>query len=286
MKKMFQRLLTFIIGVPACFALTWFFTQYNHLLLNLVIVAVSVIATIEIHHLLSQKYKTQSKFFVLVLSVVLTGAGTVCAFFNLPECYISYTLVFCVTAILISEIFCKQEENTPPFSKSIEKILTSLFSIFYVPFLLAFIQRMSVWTYSKENIAVFLLMVFICDSFAWLFGITLGKGNRGLIKVSPNKSIAGFIGGFAGSILIGVAAYYLLPQVFTGSIVKMIVLGFLTALAGILGDLAESILKRSSGIKDSGSIIPGRGGIMDSIDSIVLAAPVYYITANILYNFM
>ena len=61
-------------------------------------------------------------------------------------------------------------------------------------------------------------------------------------------------------------------------------MGFAVATAGITGDLIESVFKRSAGVKDSGSIIPGRGGILDSIDSILTAAPVYYILVYILYN--
>ena len=122
----------------------------------------------------------------------------------------------------------------------------------------------------------------MCDSAAWLFGVTMGKNNRGLIKVSPNKSVMGFIGGFAGSIVIGIIAHYVFP-VFD-SVSKVILLGVITAFAAILGDLAESVMKRSARIKDSGNIIPGRGGILDSIDSIVFAAPVFYIAIQFLFN--
>jgi phosphatidate cytidylyltransferase len=123
----------------------------------------------------------------------------------------------------------------------------------------------------------------MCDSLAWLFGVLLGKNNRGLIKASPNKSIAGFIGGFAGTILTGCIAHFLFPQAFTGSLVKILVLSFFIAFVAIIGDLVESVLKRSVEIKDSGSIIPGRGGVLDSIDSIVFVAPVYYFGINFLF---
>ena len=104
-----------------------------------------------------------------------------------------------------------------------------------------------------------------------------GKNNRGYIKASPNKSIAGFIGGIAGSILSGLLGIYIWPEIFIGSILKIIILGIIVAIAAIAGDLAESVFKRSAGWKDSGRVIPGRGGILDSIDSILMAAPVFYI---------
>jgi phosphatidate cytidylyltransferase len=112
----------------------------------------------------------------------------------------------------------------------------------------------------------------------------MGKNNRGIIKASPNKSILGFIGGFLGSIAVGILAYFIFFDIF-GHLLKMIILGFITALAAIIGDLAESVMKRSAQIKDSGNVIPGRGGILDSIDSIIFAAPAYYITIQFLFNF-
>jgi phosphatidate cytidylyltransferase len=85
------------------------------------------------------------------------------------------------------------------------------------------------------------------------------------------------------SVAAGLAARALFPAVFGGRWVKAVALGVLTAGAAILGDLAESVFKRSAGVKDSGKIIPGRGGMLDSIDSMLMAAPVYYITAKLLY---
>jgi phosphatidate cytidylyltransferase len=101
-----------------------------------------------------------------------------------------------------------------------------------------------------------------------------------VIAASPNKSIAGFIGGFAASILISLGAALVFPGVFQSAKMPVIpaalILGLGTGLAAALGDLTESVLKRSAGIKDSGTLIPGRGGVLDSIDSIALAAPVFY----------
>ena len=66
---------------------------------------------------------------------------------------------------------------------------------------------------------------------------------------------------------------------------KILFLGFMTATAAIVGDIIESVFKRSTGTKDSGSIIPGRGGVLDSIDSILLAAPIYYILSEYIFGF-
>ena len=134
---------------------------------------------------------------------------------------------------------------------------------------------------------LYLLMVFLNDSAAWAAGLFLGKGNRGIIPASPNKSIAGFIAGIFASIVTGLWGVYFFPDAFISRFFPLpaagLILGFLTGMAAILGDLGESVLKRSAGLKDSGVLMPGRGGILDSIDSISLAAPVFYLAYRLLF---
>jgi phosphatidate cytidylyltransferase len=133
--------------------------------------------------------------------------------------------------------------------------------------------------------------VFANDGMAWLAGKLFGKGNQGVIPVSPQKSVAGFIGGTAASIIVGVGSALLFPAIFTpqydlfpGIIpASGALLGLLTGIAATCGDLGESAIKRSSGLKDSGHLIPGRGGVLDSIDSIALAAPVFYLAFSFIF---
>ena len=112
----------------------------------------------------------------------------------------------------------------------------------------------------------------------------LGKNNRGVVAASPNKSVAGFAGGYVGCILASLIAQAALPHIFSGSLWKSIVFGVLVASAAIVGDLVESVFKRSAGVKDSGVIMPGRGGVLDSIDSLLFAAPVFYLSLLMLYG--
>ena len=290
MSKIIKRLLTFFVAIPLFIYLTWFCTFKNHLILNCMVVAAVFVATIEMHSLLSHKMAVQPRWFVIFLSTLISVSGFLCVLLNFPLEYVLFVFIFVLFIILIFEIFSKktlseQENQENQFEKSIQKMASSIFTVLYSAFLLSFVQRVMCWKFAKENLIVFLLMVFLCDSLAWLFGITMGKGNRGFIKASPNKSIMGFIGGFVGSIAVGILAHVFLPEVFFGSYTKAIILGFATAFASILGDLTESVIKRSSGVKDSGNIIPGRGGLLDSIDSVVMAAPIYVILAHFLYNF-
>ncbi|WGK68079.1 phosphatidate cytidylyltransferase [Candidatus Haliotispira prima] len=112
------------------------------------------------------------------------------------------------------------------------------------------------------------------DSFAWVFGMLFGK-NRGLIDVSPNKSVQGFLGGLITGVIVFVVFALVWPEQFLLSWY----LPFLALAIGcsvILGDLVESLMKRAAGVKDSGVLIRGRGGVLDSIDSLLFVAPLYY----------
>ena len=165
------------------------------------------------------------------------------------------------------------------FEHSNTAVSLSVSILLYTGYLITFISRMTVYEHGSFYIAVFLWMTFICDSVAWLFGMLLGKNNRGVIAASPNKSVAGFAGGYVGCILASLIAQKALPHVFPGSLWKSVLFGTLVASAAIVGDLVESVFKRSSNVKDS-----GRGGVLDSIDSLLFAAPVFYLSLLILYG--
>ena len=123
----------------------------------------------------------------------------------------------------------------------------------------------------------------MCDSFAWFFGILFGKSTRGFVAASPNKSLVGFIGGIIGSLGCGFVLKYFFPAAISISNLNLVILGIITSVSAIIGDLIESVFKRSCDIKDSGNLIPGRGGVLDSIDSVVIAAPIFYIGYNFLF---
>ena len=109
------------------------------------------------------------------------------------------------------------------------------------------------------------------------FRCVVRKGNRGFVPASPNKSIVGFIGGLIAATAAGWLAFELFPSAFGKSLGGSLLTGLCTGLAAIVGDLIESIFKRSAEVKDSGALILGRGGILDSVDSILFAAPVFYL---------
>lgn len=115
------------------------------------------------------------------------------------------------------------------------------------------------------------------DVFQFVWGKLLGK-HKILPKVSPNKTWEGFLGGILSTTILGVALKFLTPCTTT----QIIVISFFTANAGFIGDVIISSVKRDLDLKDTSSAIPGHGGVLDRIDSLVVAAPVFF---HIIYFF-
>lgn len=136
--------------------------------------------------------------------------------------------------------------------------------------------------YNPYIVFSFLSLIWISDSAAYVFGVTFGK--RPLFKtVSPKKSIEGFIGGLSFAIMLSIIfSFYLSLNI---TLLQWIILGLLTGCTGTLGDLVQSQFKREAGVKDSGNLLPGHGGLYDRMDSIIFAAPIIYLTL-IIFNYV
>ena len=134
-------------------------------------------------------------------------------------------------------------------------------------------------TRGREGLFLMLLTVFVSDTAQYYSGRAFGR--RPLAPaISPKKTVEGAIGGFVfGGVLLAVLGAWWLPTV---PVLLRAVLGVTVVALGIAGDLFESMLKRSAGVKDSSALIPGHGGILDRVDALLFAAPVYYIVLKYL----
>jgi phosphatidate cytidylyltransferase len=123
------------------------------------------------------------------------------------------------------------------------------------------------------RIAFLLLTVMLSDTAAYFVGCTLGR-HRLAPSLSPGKSVEGALGGLVGGVIGALLVrHFGLPQV---PVLHAVALGVAVAVFGIAGDLDESLLKRWAGVKDSGTLFPGHGGMLDRLDSLLFGAPVLY----------
>jgi phosphatidate cytidylyltransferase len=288
MKNMVQRLLVFFIGVPSIVAIVLFLPHYHHLVFNLLVTVFSVLGAAEFSAMLSQKKMSIPKKEAAVFGALPPLAMILVISFGVSGLLIPAVFAAVTVWLLLSRTFSRGEA----LENFIYRLAGGLAVLIYPGMLLAWLIRISHWEKNTGIIILtFLLMVFGGDGLAWALGMAFGKNNKGLVPASPNKSIAGFIGAIIAPIIVGVGAVLLLPDVFVpkcasilgNPIAAVLIVSLLTGVAAILGDLGESAIKRSSGIKDSGFIMPGRGGVLDSIDSVAVAAPVFYLVFRALF---
>jgi phosphatidate cytidylyltransferase len=149
-----------------------------------------------------------------------------------------------------------------------------LLGLLYLPLLLGHLALLRGLPFGKEWIFLVLFIVMLGDSAAYFIGMNFGK-RKLYPAISPKKSVEGAIGGLVGS--FAGALFFKLSFFSVLSITDCLLLGVGLGVLGQLGDLFESMLKRSFGVKDSGTLIPGHGGILDRLDSLIFTfAPAYY----------
>ncbi|MDA3864934.1 MAG: phosphatidate cytidylyltransferase [Deltaproteobacteria bacterium] len=156
--------------------------------------------------------------------------------------------------------------------KAAHNAARALMGIFAVAMLLTFLGLIKIFPQGGKWIIFTLTLVWFNDTLAYFVGKAFGKHKFSPL-ISPNKTWEGALGGILGSLLAGYLATFYIKGSF---LVTMLILAAFAGIMGQLGDLSESMLKRSFKIKDSGNIIPGHGGILDRIDALLFASPVVF----------
>ncbi|MHA7276536.1 phosphatidate cytidylyltransferase [Arthrobacter sp. Hz1] len=201
----------------------------------------------------------------LVPAIVATIALPFAAYLGGPEA-LAYAVVLSTTALALWR-------SVDPAPDAARSITAGIFVVLWIPLLLSFAMLLLREPSGKLLVATLLLLVVANDTFGYLIGAFFGK-HAMAPKISPKKSWEGFAGSVGGAVLVGtVAAVFLLERPWWFGLV----LAVATVSAATAGDLAESMIKRELGVKDMGNILPGHGGMMDRLDSIVFASPVAFV---------
>jgi len=162
------------------------------------------------------------------------------------------------------------------FSNNLEGAMirgsAGIFIIVYIAVLLSSVYHIRLLDNGRNLILSLLFMIWVTDTSAYFTGKAIGK-HRGIFKASPNKSLEGFLAG----IFFSFAGTLILINFFGVSLSQAIAAAVSGGIFGQMGDLFESILKRDAGVKDSSNVLPGHGGLLDRFDSLLLAAPVFYV---------
>jgi len=247
-----KRLLTAAVGIPAVLLLTIYAPNW---LFALVVAACAALMLNEFLNLSAASGRTRPGRWFLPVGAAVTAA------------FASTASVVVETLGVVSILLMTVVVFRTPIAKALDSVTTGLAGTLYCCVLMGFLVALP-----RRSILVLFAIIWLGDSLAYYGGRAFGRHPLAP-SVSPKKTIEGAIAGLIGSILGGaLMGAWLLEQPW----LYMAGIGLLTGAVGQIGDLAESALKRSAGVKDSSSILPGHGGILDRFDSLLFAAPLYY----------
>ena len=278
-----------IIAILGSFALR----QFVHVrFFDLFIYIVALACAFEFLRALKDGVTKEQKFLSYLYTILI-----------IPCIAFAYSYALSVTILYVAIVFLFSLFHTK--SSSLEKLSKTIFSMFYpTGFFIAFAYINSyhrLFNVDDKFSLIILVLIFGCatitDVMAYLVGCTL-KGKKLCPTISPNKTISGAIGGLIGGTIASLAIYYIfkglgydlfsylsynLPNAtpfLKGLLIAVI--GLVFAIVGEVGDLAESLIKRQLGVKDMGNLLPGHGGMLDRMDSIVFIS----LFAHILFSFL
>jgi phosphatidate cytidylyltransferase len=181
--------------------------------------------------------------------------------------YLTLLLIPLFSFVFIFELY--RNEKRPLLNMA-----TTFLGLFYIAFPLSLLNHLAFLNgeYNGKIILGIFILIWLTDTGAYVFGVTLGK-HRLFERISPKKSWEGFFGG----LLVALVGSYFMPIYFdVFSFKQWAIIASIIVFFGTMGDLVESMLKRSLSIKDSGNVLPGHGGILDRFDSLVFTIPVIF----------
>lgn len=277
-----QRLLAALVLIPIVIAGLFFLSISNFAIVMLVIFALSSWEWAQFLHFTTKRSKSIFTILLTILAAIIYYLPSyVYLPINIFEIILLSSIAWWSVALVLVLSYPKSVKlwGTSFFNK----LLFAFFTL--MPFFIAMIQlrQINYGLNSYEGaywLLYILVLVWATDSGAYFAGRLWGK-HKLAPSVSPGKTIEGLMGGVASSIIIGLLVYY--SHFFNAPFYPFMISSVVAIFASVLGDLTESMFKREANIKDSGHLIPGHGGILDRIDSLTAAMPIF--AAFILYIF-
>lgn len=232
-------------------------------LFNLAMIVFIVIGLYEFFTMLEKKGISIYKYFGIAIGTIIPVS--VMSRFELTK---KWELLFIVLTLLFLIVMqFKRRKNTGV----IVDISTTLFGILYISWLFSFLVKIRNLGQGTGLFVSILLITKLGDIGAYLIGSPFGKTPL-ISRISPNKSVEGAVAGLVFSVLGALISRPFLNL----SYPHLVFMGIFMGVLGQLGDLSESLIKRDCQVKDSGNILPGMGGILDEIDSLLFSAPAFY----------
>lgn len=262
-----KRLSSALLGLPMVIIVLLFGNKY------VIDVALSIVAVISLHEYF-QAFKEKHN---PIKWIGYLAAISIC-FIHLisPEklfMYIGLSIPLLIVILFIELVLKNLKIN-------VIDIAITLFGILYIVYFIMFIPLLAGSQDGKLLVWYTLIIAWGTDIFAYLTGKTLKLGKHKFSKISPNKSVEGCIAGIIGAIILSVIYTFCLEKflsVYIMSYGKIIIMAFVLSIISQFGDFAASSIKRYVGIKDFSNLIPGHGGLLDRIDSLIFLAPFAYI---------
>ena len=268
-RSLARRTMTSLLIVTLVVLITFFFPNWTFALLASCMIG---IALKEYFNIVERKGIFVYKYFGIIIGMLVP---LIIFFQKGMEGYFTLEPFFIVIACLF--IFVLQFIRRDS-SQALASIAVTLFGLLYIAWFFSFFIKLKFMPDGACLVGFVVLVTKMGDIGAYIVGGMIGRRNL-IPRISPHKTIEGTIGGLVFSIVSAAASKTFLPNFPYG---HLIILGVLLGILAQVGDLAESLLKRDCGVKDSGANLSGFGGMLDLIDSLLFTAPIFYFYVEVL----
>ncbi|MCF7802926.1 MAG: phosphatidate cytidylyltransferase [Candidatus Marinimicrobia bacterium] len=269
MSEAIQRITVSIIGIPLILAAIWF-GQYYFLAF------VAAVALLGLSELFSM-----AKTLDIVPSRFIGGIATL----GILWAFYIGTPALIITILISATLLSLFLEMVTTSEQPLQNVSVTLFGLLYLGVgagSMIGIRESGVFNdyiFTGQLVILIFAGVWICDTVAYFLGIRFGK-HRLFEKVSPKKSVEGAVAGLLGAMAFVFGVYF--SELVPGITLRMaVILAIIIGISGQAGDLMESWLKRRTDIKDSSSLIPGHGGVLDRFDSLLVVSPLIFIAIQL-----